>query len=88
MHSWSHFFPYDKPRDLQIEAIERGLESLKSKKFFIIQAGTGVGKSAIGVTIAREINQCLGESEEFQPGSHFITTQKILQKQYVNDFKK
>lgn len=71
------YFPYKTIRPEQVTAIERSLEAFdKGKRFVIINAGTGVGKSAIGLTIARS----LGVS------SYFVTTQKILQKQYVEDF--
>ncbi len=86
--SWEKYFPYESPRDLQKKAINRIEEFLRSdKKYFILEAGTGVGKSAIGLTAAKineEINP--GSSEDFSQGSYFITTQKILQDQYVKDF--
>jgi len=80
-------FPYEKPRDCQVEAIDYALEQFGAgKKIVIIEAGTGVGKSAIGLTIARKLNKTLPDSEQFLKGSYFLTTQKILQEQYVQDF--
>ena len=85
--SWEKYFPYDEPRDLQRVAIEKINSFLQSdKKFFILEAGTGVGKSAIGLTAARIKANDLLNIGEFNPGSYFITTQKILQDQYVKDF--
>ncbi|MBM93966.1 MAG: hypothetical protein CMF51_04375 [Legionellales bacterium] len=78
-------FPYSKIRSQQLEAIEFILESVKSgSKYIVIEAGTGVGKSAIGLTAARVLsnNPC----DDIKEGAYFLTTQKILQEQYVNDF--
>ena len=78
-------FPYTKIRDQQLEAINFVLESVQSgKKYIVIEAGTGVGKSAIGLTAARLLT---GVSQGGDTsGAYFLTTQKILQEQYVNDF--
>ena len=71
-------FPYPSTRPAQEKAIEFALKSYdEGKRFVIIEAGTGVGKSAIGLTIAKTIAS----------KAYFITTQKILQQQYVDDFK-
>jgi Rad3-related DNA helicase len=87
--SWIDHFPYAKPRDQQTSAINKVLESFKTgKKFAIIDCGTGVGKSAIGLTIAKHIAK---NSEDFpgtfEEGCYFLTTQKVLQDQYEKDFK-
>lgn len=88
-NTYTELFPYDTPRDCQVEAIEFAVDQFNSgKKIVIIEAGTGVGKSAIGLTVARKVNQTLQNVEEFEPGSYFLTTQKILQDQYVHDFGK
>ena len=95
MQDYSKFFPYDNIRDQQREAIEFCLNSLSSgKRFVVIEAGTGVGKSAIGLTIARAFtalntpgaDPVTGQDSE--PGAWFVTTQKILQEQYTRDFHK
>lgn len=79
------YFPYKAIRDQQQEAIEFALTQFANqKKFVIIEAGTGVGKSAIGLTIARYLYNTTHSEKE--PGSYFLTTQKILQEQYVDDF--
>ena len=79
-------FPYKTIRDQQQQAIEFALRSVKDegKKFVVIEAGTGVGKSAIGLTVARLLSG--SSSEDFATGAYFLTTQKILQEQYVKDF--
>ncbi len=85
-----NFFPYDTPRDEQLTAINFALETfLKSdKKYCIIEAGTGVGKSAIGLTLGRILNSNLPHDEDFGRGSYFLTTQRVLQDQYESDFGK
>ena len=78
-------FPYKEIRDQQQEAIDFALDSIAGgKKFVIIEAGTGVGKSAIGLTISRYVYNSLASNKD--PGAYFLTTQKILQEQYVSDF--
>ena len=83
-------FPFDEPRQAQIDAIAFTINTfLKSdKRFCIIEAGTGVGKSAIGVTIGRVLNSKYQQMTDQDPikGTYFVTTQKILQEQYVKDF--
>ena len=80
---WDSFFPYSEPRPQQVEAINGIISAWKSgKKFAIVEAGTGVGKSAIGLTVAKYIANNSLPNEGYDAGSHFLTTQKILQQQY------
>ncbi len=84
---WKSFFPYSQPREQQVSAINQAIAAREAgKKFVILEAGTGVGKSAIGYTVARYINAHGNTDPGYQPGSYFLTTQKILQEQYVKDF--
>ena len=48
-------FPYKEIRNAQSEALDFALDAFinQGKKFVIIEAGTGVGKSAVGVTLSR-----------------------------------
>ena len=87
---WSKSFPYDTPRDQQTNAINYVLNSFKNgSKYAIIDCGTGVGKSAIGLTIADHINKTSSEySGIYTDGAYFLTTQKVLQDQYEKDFTK
>ena len=85
------YFPFETARPQQVEAIELArLAFQNDKRFVIIEAGTGVGKSAIGVALNRLIQSSEGKahkaSGEWNNGAYFLTTQKILQEQYVNDF--
>ena len=80
-------FPYPVPRECQTKAIDFAMSEFRSgKKIVIIEAGTGVGKSAIGLTVARLLQSELADSDQFSSGAYFLTTQKILQEQYVSDF--
>lgn len=81
-------FPYESIRDQQKTAIDFALKTLVSenKKFCVIEAGTGVGKSAVGLTVARIVSEKIESLGGTINGSYFLTTQKILQDQYENDF--
>tara|TARA_Y100000310_G_scaffold9417_1_gene9843 strand:+ start:25692 stop:27302 length:1611 start_codon:yes stop_codon:yes gene_type:complete len=85
---YKNLFPYPEIREQQGSAIEFALDTFikNDKRFCIIEAGTGVGKSAVGLTVARVLSNTLTPIENFNPGSYFLTTQKILQQQYVDDF--
>mgnify|MGYP001402965307 CR=1 FL=1 len=72
----SSAFPFSSYRRGQREAIEAARDAFAAgKRFVVIEAPTGSGKSAIGVTLAREANSAF-----------VLTAQKILQDQYVTDF--
>jgi Rad3-related DNA helicase len=86
---YKRHFPYKSIRGQQTEAIDFALGSFlnSNKKFVVIEAGTGVGKSAIGLTVSRyltnDISHILPADDS---GTYFLTTQKILQEQYIQDF--
>jgi len=76
-------------RDEQKNAIQFALHAflIENKSFVIIEAGTGVGKSAIGITIARYLQSIIdGTQINNTTGCYILTTQKILQEQYMRDF--
>jgi ATP-dependent DNA helicase DinG len=88
---YEHFFPFSSIRHEQKRAIEFALDSFESgKKFVILELGTGVGKSATAVTISRYMETYGAPvlDSEGMPlsGSYILTTQKVLQQQYVSDF--
>jgi len=86
-HDWKPYFPYPDFRPGQEESIESILDTFESgKKFFVLEAGTGVGKSAVAVTVARYIENHFPISENFQRGCNILTTQKLLQEQYHQDY--
>jgi len=74
--NWKQHFPYPEPRPDQPDVIEKILNAFDGgKKFAIIEAPTGTGKSAIGYTIGR----CFDDY-------WYVTAQKILQSQLSEDF--
>lgn len=88
-NNWSKHFPYKYPRQQQTNVINHVLDEFKNgKKYAIIECGTGVGKSAIGLTIAKSLINNSEYHSDFENGSYFLTTQKILQDQYEKDFSK
>jgi Rad3-related DNA helicase len=88
-HEWKHFFPYSSPRDEQVLAIDSIIDAFESgKKFFILEAQTGVGKSAIAVTVSRYVSEHMQTIPNYSVGSTVLTTQKLLQDQYEKDFLK
>jgi ATP-dependent DNA helicase DinG len=87
MSDWKQYFPYKQPRDQQDTAIDDILRTFHEKRFYALEAGTGVGKSAIGYTVARKILE-KSPPEGYEAGAIFVTTQKLLQDQYEKDFQK
>ena len=88
-NDWIKFFPYNKPRKQQANVINKVLNEFKSdKKYAIVDCGTGVGKSAIAITISNYIKNSSEYINTFTKGSYILTTQKILQDQYRKDFQK
>jgi ATP-dependent DNA helicase DinG len=92
----SHF-PFPTIRPDQERAIEFALDAflVQGKRFVILELGTGVGKSAIGVCLARYLaehggttltDEVEGQEREETTGAYVLTTQKILQAQYMDDF--
>ena len=87
--NFSKYFPYQKPRPQQTLAINQAIKAFTEgdKRFVILEAGTGVGKSAIGLTVARYLNRNLSIiDDDYGAGAYFLTTQRILQEQYEKDF--
>ena len=54
-HDYERFFPFPTIRAEQRQAIEFALNAFleDGKRFVVLEMGTGTGKSATGVTIAR-----------------------------------
>ena len=78
---FSYHFPWDIPRKGQVEACQKIDKAFNSgKKFVILQAPTGSGKSVISYTIA---NYFKTKNKE----TYILTSQKDLQDQYTRDFK-
>ena len=90
-HDYLCYFPFSKIREEQKKAIEFAIDAYESgKKFVVLELGTGVGKSATGVTISRYMeahgDPLKNEENEVLTGAYVVTTQKILQDQYLRDF--
>ncbi len=84
---WLPLFPYEKPRAEQADAIDRAISAIRAGTTFIIMdLPTGVGKSAVGITLASWAAKYLRSNESTHPGGTFLTTQKVLQDQYMDDF--
>ena len=84
---WKSFFPYEKPRPGQEEAIEKIIDSFEAgKKYFVLEAGTGIGKSAIAATVAKYMEKYFSVEEDVSVGTNILTTQKLLQDQYKKDY--
>jgi len=87
---YAKHFPFGEIRDAQKESIDFALSAFLNdgKKYVVIEAGTGVGKSAIGLTIARSLARMVPEEMDsgYKNGAYFLTTQKLLQEQYIRDF--
>jgi Rad3-related DNA helicase len=91
LHDYRRYFPFKEIRKEQKEAIEFAINSYESgKKYVLLELGTGTGKSAIGITIARYLENNFptikDENGDALTGAYVLTTQKILQDQYVRDF--
>lgn len=87
-NDWIKFFPFKSPRPEQERAINFMLDAFVNgkKKFVVGELGTGIGKSAIGITIANYINALMPISAGYTAGAYVLTTQKLLQEQYLRDF--
>lgn len=85
---YSGYFPFSKIREQQKKAIDFALESFvnKGKKFVILEMGTGCGKSAVAVAISKYFSNKISPGDGFAKGSWVLTTQKMLQDQYMKDF--
>jgi ATP-dependent DNA helicase DinG len=75
-HQQEGTFPFPSYRAGQAEALaETRAAFVSGKRFVVLEAPTGSGKSAIAVALAREASS-----------TFVLTAQKILQDQYVRDF--
>lgn len=85
-YNWHSYFPFQKPRPEQVQAIEFALSVFSTeKRFLVMELPTGVGKSAVAITLAQYFaNEPFIEGNE--NSAYIITTQKILQQQYKDDF--
>jgi ATP-dependent DNA helicase DinG len=95
INDWKKYFPFSDIRKQQEEAINFALNAFiaDDKRFVVLELSTGVGKSAVGLTISRYMHDYYNHdmrrnSDIYTPGAHILTTQKVLQGQYELDFGK
>ena len=90
--SWRRYFPFEHIRPQQEEAINFVLNAYASgKKSVVLELATGVGKSAIGICVARYVDAYMPVNEKDEDGmqltgAYFLSTQKLLVEQYIKDF--
>ena len=89
-HDYIQYFPFSKIRSEQRRAIEFAIDAYESgKKAVLLELATGVGKSATGITISRYVDahvDPIKNEEGPLTGAYVLTTQKLLQQQYMDDF--
>lgn len=76
---------FENLREQQIEVIPKIIDGFKTKKFFILEAPPGSGKSGISISIANHFSNILPENETISQGTYITTHQKILQQQYLDE---
>ena len=77
-----NYFPFDTPRDNQLEISQEIVEAFKKYKYVILNAPTGIGKSAIAIAVGRYYIK-----NHLSTGLvSIVTSEKILQDQYTDDF--
>lgn len=91
LHDYVRYFPFPKIREEQKKAIEFAIDAFESgTKVVLLELPTGIGKSATGLTIARYMEshgQTIKDTDGMPlAGAYVITTQKLLQEQYMSDF--
>ena len=88
--SFESCFPFSDIRPEQRKAINFATEQFlkEGKKFVILEMGPGCGKSATGITVARYLQMLFEQRDPVVPlgGTYVLTTQKVLQEQYMRDF--
>lgn len=84
---WIGSFPFSAPRDQQVTAIDHAIETFDAgRKFEMLEMGVGCGKSAVAATLAHWMAVNTVSMDDVQSGAYILTSQKILQDQYVRDF--
>lgn len=70
-----YHFPFDTIREQQSQIIDELNKIPPEKKYIFLQCGTGIGKSALAVTMGKTAGK-----------AYIVSTSKQLQDQYVKDF--
>lgn len=84
---WRLHFPLQTPRPDQARALDWICEQFEAgHRRVVAELGTGIGKSAIAVTVGRWLEEREKGQGQYNPGVTVLTSQKVLQDQYVRDF--
>lgn len=85
---WRPYFPKQEPRPGQVQALDWICEQFEAgHRRIICELGTGVGKSAVAVCVGAWLEAREKGQGAHAPGVTVLTSQLILQNQYVDDFK-
>lgn len=68
-------YAFEQMRPLQVDIIDRIIAAFEDKKYVLLEAPTGIGKSGIVMSIALHLKN-----------SYINTSSKLLQDQYLRDF--
>jgi ATP-dependent DNA helicase DinG len=87
MLDWRPYFPLKTPRPDQSRALDKMCSDVVAgKRILLGELGTGVGKSAVAVTMANWLDAYESPKDGFGRGAVVLTSQRILQDQYARDF--
>lgn len=75
MTGWRKYFPYDNPRDIQAEALDKLEANWNKYDIFIISAPTAFGKTALARTLIKQYHSV-----------SVITPTNLLVEQFRNEF--
>jgi len=78
-------FPFPSQRPTQTQALEEVQAAFRgSKKYFILEGPTGFGKSGVGIAAGSWAKTF--SSGNHERGAYYLSPQKVLTAQLVNDF--
>lgn len=79
------FFPMEKPRQPQVDAMDFITDAVnQGYQDIVVAAPTGIGKSGIGVATGLWASSFTIDNHK--PGAYYLVTQKMLQNQLERDF--
>jgi Rad3-related DNA helicase len=80
-------FPYEHPRPIQSAALDAVARMFDlNKRFSILEAPTGAGKSALAFTAARYAGTLNDLDDKFEPGAYILTPYNNLADEMISDF--
>jgi ATP-dependent DNA helicase DinG len=81
-------FPFSEVRPAQATAMQTVVKAhSQNKKFTIIEAPTGMGKSGVGLAVASWAKTLRSNQRGVFPGSYYLSPQKSLTAQMMRDFE-